>query len=198
MRDEEIIVKLKINLIWLLILMLVPALSHAESPDFGRMGVISPKISKPAPDFIAKNIKGETVTLADFKGKVLLLNFWATWCGACKEEMASMQNLYSSLQADGVEVLAISIDRWNEDRIKEYVKDNHLTFPVLLDQDQKVRKKYHVMGLPTSYLIDGEGNIRGYASGARSWDSRDSQNLFLSLKKDDPALPVDRFSMRAE
>ena len=178
--------------------MALPALSHAESPDFGRMGVISPKISKPAPDFIAKNIKGETVTLADFKGKVLLLNFWATWCGACKEEMASMQNLYSSLQDDGVEVLAISIDRWNEDRIQEYVKDNHLTFPVLLDQDQKVRKKYHVMGLPTSYLIDGEGNIRGYASGARSWDSPDSQNLFLSLKKDDSALPVDRFSMRAE
>jgi peroxiredoxin len=109
-----------------------------------------------------------------------------------------MQNLYTTLQADGVEVLAVSIDRWNEDRIQEYVKSKKLTFQVLLDQDQKVRKKYHVMGLPTSYLIDGDGKIRGYASGARSWDSLDSQDLFLSLKdnslNDDFPL-VDRISM---
>lgn len=191
----------RVLLFSVLSLILVPALSHAESSSFGKMGVIPPKISKPAPTFVLKNIKGETVKLFDFKGKVLLLNFWATWCAACKEEMASMQNLYSSLQDDGVEVLAISIDRWNEDRIQEFVEDNNLTFPVLLDQDQTVRKKYHVMGLPTSYLIDGEGKIRGYASGARTWDSPDSQDLFLSLKGGDElprSLPIDHLSMRAD
>lgn len=186
-------------LILLLVLILAPATAYAEHASFDKMGVVPPKTSQPAPDFVAKNLKGQMVKLSDFKGKVLLLNFWATWCGACIEEMASMQNLYSSLKADGVEVLAISIDRWNEDRIQEYVKNNKLTFPVLLDQDQKVRKKYHVMGLPTSYLIDAEGKIRGYASGARTWDSEDSQDLFLSLKGEgsaDDLPPVDRLSFR--
>ncbi|MEO2044094.1 MAG: TlpA disulfide reductase family protein, partial [Nitrospinaceae bacterium] len=148
----------------------------------------------PAPDFVAKDLKGQSVTLSDFRGKVILLNFWATWCAACREEMASMQSLYSSLQGDGLEVLAVSIDRWNEDRVRKYVKDSNLTFGVLLDQNQKVRKQYHVMSLPTSYLIDGNGNIRGYASGARAWDSHDSKNLFLSLKND--GLPTDRLSLR--
>ncbi len=186
------------QLVWLLVLILAPMQVYAERALFDKMGVVSPKTSQPAPDFVAKNLQGQAVKLSDFKGKVLLLNFWATWCGACIEEMASMQKLYSALQGDGVEVLAVSIDRWNEDRIQEYVKKNNLTFPVLLDQDQKVRKKYHVMGLPTSYLIDAEGKIRGYASGARTWDSPDSQSLFLSLKGDgsnDDLPPADRFSM---
>jgi peroxiredoxin len=190
----------KLQFVWVLILILMPVLSYAEHSSFGKMGIVSPKISKPAPDFEVKNIKGERVKLSDFKGKVLLLNFWATWCGACREEMTSMQNLYSSLRVEGVEVLAISIDRWNEDRIQEYVKDNNLTFPVLLDQNQKIRKQYHVMGLPTSYLIDGEGKIRGYASGARTWDSPNSKSLFLSLKNDKAlnGVTVDRLSQRVD
>jgi peroxiredoxin len=187
-----------IGLVLVMALMLVPATGFAEHDSFRKMGVVPPKTSQPAPDFVAKNLKGQRVKLSDFKGKVVLLNFWATWCGACIEEMASMQNLYSALRADGVEVVAISIDRWNEDRIQEYVNDKNLTFPVLLDQDQKIRKQYHVMGLPTSYLIDGEGKIRGYASGARTWDSADSHSLLLSLKRNssNDDLQVDRISMQ--
>ncbi|MBT3922783.1 MAG: TlpA family protein disulfide reductase [Nitrospina sp.] len=186
-----------IEQVLILSLVLIPATGYAEHNSFGKMGVVSPKVSQDAPDFLVRDLKGKMVKLSDFKGKVLLLNFWATWCGACIEEMASMQNLYTALQAEGVEVLAVSIDRWNEDRIQNYVKDNNYTFPVLLDQNQEVRKKYHVMGLPTSYLIDGKGKIRGYASGARTWDSADSQNLFLSLKNDGSLDAVDRFSMRS-
>ena len=187
--------------ILVLITMLVwfPVKVYAEHDFFNKVGVVQPKTSQPAPDFVVKNLKGQDVMLSDFNGKVVLLNFWATWCAACREEMASMQNLYSSLGKDGVEVLAVSIDRWNEDRIQKYVEKNNLTFPVLLDQNQKVRKQYHVRGVPTSYLIDDDGKIRGYASGARSWDSTDSQDLLLSLKSNDSndSLPlVDRVSMR--
>ncbi|MZH02395.1 MAG: TlpA family protein disulfide reductase [Nitrospinae bacterium] len=192
---------MKSILVWIMMLAWLPVAAFAEHSSFDKMGVIPPKTSQPAPAFVAKNLKGQDVELSDFKGKVVLLNFWATWCGACIEEMASMQNLYSALRADGVEVLAVSIDRWNEDRIQDYVKNNQLTFPVLLDQNQKVRKKYHVMGLPTSYLIDAEGKIRGYASGARTWDSTESKGLFLSLKGDDShddLPPVDRVSMRQD
>lgn len=190
---------MKSILVLIMMLVWLPITAYAEHDSFNKMGVVPPKTSQPAPDFLVKNLKGQDVTLSDFNGKVVLLNFWATWCAACREEMASMQNLYSTLEKDGVEVLAVSIDRWNEDRIQKYVDKNNLTFPVLLDQNQKVRKKYHVMGVPTSYLIDGEGKIRGYASGARTWDSADSQELFLSLKSNDGDLPlVDRVSMRKD
>jgi peroxiredoxin len=190
---------MKSILVLIMMLVWLPVKACAEYDFFNKVGVVPPKTSQPAPDFVVKNLKGQDVMLSDFNGKVILLNFWATWCAACREEMASMQNLYSSLRKDGVEVLAVSIDRWNEDRIQKYVKKNNLTFPVLLDQNQKVRKQYHVRGVPTSYLIDGKGKIRGYASGARSWDSTDSQELLLSLKSNDSndSLPlVNRVSMR--
>ena len=152
---------MKSILILIMMLVWLPVKAYAEHDFFNKVGVVPPKTSQPAPDFVVKNLKGQDVMLSDFNGKVVLLNFWATWCAACREEMASMQNLYSSLGKDGVEVLAVSIDRWNEDRIQKYVEKNNLTFPVLLDQNQKVRKQYHVRGIPTSYLIDGEGKLRG-------------------------------------
>ena len=112
--------------------------------------------------------------------------------------MGSMQNMYRNLKNQDVEIIAISIDRWNEDRIIEYADKNKLNFHILRDPDQKVRKQYYVMGLPTSYLLDGEGKIRGYASGARTWDSLASQNALLSLKGSGSLaeLATEKFSMR--
>lgn len=82
-----------------------------------------------------------------------------------------MQKLYESLNKKGIEVVAISIDRTDQGKVQEYAKQYHLTFPVLLDPDQKIRKNYYIMGLPTSYLIDASGKLRGFVSGAREWDS---------------------------
>ena len=114
--------------------------------------------------------------------------------------MASMQNLYADLKKHDVEIVAISIDRWNEDRIIEYADKNKLSFHILRDPDQKVRKQYYVMGLPTSYLIDGNGKIRGYVSGARTWDSLASQNALLSLKAGGSLAEMitEKISMRAD
>ncbi len=184
----------------ILFLLLIPGQVIANPLLFEKMGIIAPKISKPAPDFKLKNIRGGDTQLSDFKGKIVLINFWATWCAACIEEMASMQNLYGSLKKQDVEIVAISIDRWNEDRIIEYADKNKLSFHILRDPDQKVRKQYYVMGLPTSYLIDAEGKIRGYASGARTWDSSASQNALLSLKGNDSLaeLTTEKLSMRLD
>lgn len=183
-----------------LVLFLLPAQAAADPLLFNQMGIVTPKISKPAPDFKLRNIRGGVTQLSDFKGKIVLINFWATWCGACVEEMASMQNLYGNLKEQGVEIVAISIDRWNEDRIMEYADKNKLTFHILRDPDQTVRKKYYVMGLPTSYLIDGEGKIRGYASGARTWDSSASKNALLSLKGNGSVaeLATEKLTMRVD
>jgi peroxiredoxin len=155
----------------------------ALQQSFENMGITKPRTEKPAPDFSLQDIKGNMVNLADFRGKSILLNFWATWCEACKEEMPSMQRLYDTLSSQGVEVVAISIDRRNFDRIKEFAKEYNLTFPILWDPDQKVRKHYYIMGLPTTYLIDPEGKLRGFASGARAWDSGDAIQAITSLKK---------------
>ena len=163
-------------------LMLLPFQVTANPLLFEKMGIVAPKSSKMAPEFKLNNIRGGTTELSDFKGKVVLVNFWATWCAACVEELQSMQNLYNDLKKKDVEIVAISIDRWNEDRIIDYADKKNLNFHILRDPDQKVRKQYYIMGLPTSYLIDGDGKIRGYVSGARTWDSLTSKNTLLSLK----------------
>jgi peroxiredoxin len=155
----------------------------AHKQAFENMGITKPRTEKSAPDFSLQDIKGNTVNLADFRGKPILLNFWATWCEACKEELPSMQRLYQALSSQGVEVVAVAIDRRNFDRVKKYAKEYKLTFPVLWDPDQKVRKHYYIMGLPTTYLIGPEGKLRGFASGARVWDSPDSVQALTSLKE---------------
>ena len=179
-------------------LMLLPFQVTANPLLFEKMGIVAPKSSKMAPEFKLNNIRGGTTELSDFKGKVVLVNFWATWCAACVEEMESMQNLYNDLKKKDVEIVAISIDRWNEDRIIDYADKKNLNFHILRDPDQKVRKQYYIMGLPTSYLIDGDGKIRGYVSGARTWDSLTSKNTLLSLKDSGSLaeLTTEKFSMR--
>ena len=153
----------------------------AHQDVFREMGVVSPKSEKPAPGFTLETPTGNSVSLSDYKGKAILLNFWATWCIPCKKELPSMQKLYNYLKKDGIEVIAISIDRDKKERVKQYIKDYNLTFPVLLDPNQKVRKDYFIMGLPTSYLIGGDGKLKGFVSGERVWDSAASKKMFSTL-----------------
>ena len=136
---------------------------------------------KKAPSFSAVTLLGKTMDAKDFANKPLVINFWSTWCVPCKDELPSMQKLYESLRFDGFEIIAISIDRENKEKIKKYVKKYSLTFPVLLDPSQKVRKNYYIMGLPTSYLIGSDGKLKGFISGARNWDNAISKNMFSDL-----------------
>lgn len=155
----------------------------ASADPFEEFGVARPRISKPAPDFVLKDINGQIISLEQLKGKPILLNFWATWCGACKEEMPSMQRLHDSAKHNGgFHVIAISIDRSNFKKVDQYAKKLKLKFPILLDPDRETRKAYFIRGLPTSYLIDSEGKLRGFVSGARNWDSPTSLELMKSLQ----------------
>lgn len=155
----------------------------AHQQAFENMGISKPRTEKSAPGFSLQDTKGNRVKLEDFHGKPILLNFWATWCEACKEELPSMQRLYEAASSQGVEVVAIAIDRRNFDRVKKYAEEYKLTFPVLWDPEQKVRKHYYIMGLPTTYLIGPKGKLKGFASGARVWDSPDSMQALISLKE---------------
>jgi peroxiredoxin len=164
-----------------LLLGLFKPLVWGHQEVFGAMGIVPPRTVKPAPDFTLESINGDKVGLGKFRGKPVLLHFWATWCEPCREELPTIQRLYESLKGKGIEVVAISIDRGNVDKVQKFVDDYHLTFPILLDPSQKVRRNYYILGLPTSYLIDSKGKLRGYVSGPRVWDSLASQQAMLSL-----------------
>jgi cytochrome c biogenesis protein CcmG, thiol:disulfide interchange protein DsbE len=158
----------------------VPFTAYAE--PFEQLGVTRPRTSKPAPDFVLKDIHGRPISLSQFKGKPVLLNFWATWCGPCREELPSMQRMHdASKKNGGFHVVAISIDRFNMKKVSRYAQDLNLDFPILLDPDRETRKAYFIRGLPTSYLIDSEGKLRGFVSGARDWDNPASLELMKSL-----------------
>jgi len=155
---------------------------NANSDPFEQLGVTRPRTSQPAPDFVLKDIHGKPISLAQFKGKPVLLNFWATWCAACKEEMPAMQRMHEASEDNGgFHIIAISIDRFNMEKVNRYVENLNLTFPVLVDPGRETRKAYFIRGLPTSYLIDSEGKLRGFVSGAREWDNPASLELMKSL-----------------
>ena len=165
----------------MLLLILTGNFAVAQQDVFSKMGAVLPKHEKTAPNFKLLTTNGRSISLSDFKGKTVLLNFWATWCTPCKKELPAMQRLYEDLKLDGFEIVAISIDRDKKERVHKYMEEYSLTFPVLLDPSQKVRKDYFILGLPTSYLIGKDGKLKGFISGAREWDSLAAKQMFHTL-----------------
>ena len=125
-----------------------------------------------APEFSLKDVNGRTVTLASLKGKVVLLNFWATWCPPCLSEMPKFNALYKEMKGRGLEIVAISADR-SADYLKDYISKNSLEFKVLYDEDRSVLKRYKVFSMPTTFLIDKNGVIVEKFFGEYDWTDRE-------------------------
>jgi peroxiredoxin len=137
------------------------------------VGLEPPQIGKPAPDFALNDLNGGKVALSELKGKVVILNFWATFCGPCKEEMPSLNNLFLSFKKDGLIVLAVSTDD-SEKPVQSFIKAKAIAFPVMIDKDQQVFfDRYAILGLPTTFIIDRDGIIREKILGDRPWDGPD-------------------------
>jgi peroxiredoxin len=117
-----------------------------------------PKLKDTAPNFELENLKGEKVQLKDLRGKVVLVNFWGTWCKPCEKEMPAIQTAYEKYGDQGFEVIAINIQQSNF-QVKKYIQQRDLTFPVLLDQDGSIKDEYDVYKIPSSFFIDREGKI---------------------------------------
>jgi thiol-disulfide isomerase/thioredoxin len=132
-------------------------------------------------DFALPDLQGITVRLSDQRGKVVLLNFWATWCVPCRVEMPSMNALYQDYREKGFEILAISIDVQGKDVVAPFVEEYGLTFPVLLDPDNVVSTRLQGRGIPTSYLLDKQGRIAGVEIGTRDWNSVKMRRLLDQL-----------------
>ncbi len=118
------------------------------------------ELSIPAPDFKLTTLTGETVKLSDYRGKKVFINFWATWCPPCKEEMPHIQQYYEKSAKDDVVILAINEDsKGNRDAIQQFVNEYSLSFPILLDETGDVSITYEILTLPTSMIINEEGVV---------------------------------------
>lgn len=136
----------------------------------------------PAPDFALYDLDDKPYRLSDFRGKVVFLNFWATWCKPCREEMPSMEILNKNFEKDGLVILAVSIDRVTTTKdIPPFVKGLNLTFPVLIDSWGKTDKPYKRMGVPETFIIDQQGIIREIVIGPRDWTRLDSLKVLTAL-----------------
>jgi peroxiredoxin len=127
-----------------------------------------------APDFAAQDLQGKPVRLSAYRGKVVLLNFWATWCPPCRKEMPSMERLHRAYRERGLVVLALSQDDLPLDDVRRFAVLLGLTFPVWHDRDSAVGRQYQVPGVPTSYLIAHDGQFAWRVLGEYDWDGREA------------------------
>jgi len=145
------------------------------------LDLIRPSRPQAAKEFSVPTPEGATFRLADYRGKVVFLNFWATWCPPCKEEMPAMERLYQRYKDRGFVVLAVSVDAEGAPIVNPFVKEYKLTFPIGLDPKMAVAEHYGVRGLPTSFLVDKRGTLVGLALGPREWNGKASLALIESL-----------------
>ena len=128
------------------------------------MGSRVPVEGMPAAEFQLQDLKGQSHQLSQYRGKVVLLNFWATWCKPCTTEMPAMQKAYEQLQDQGLVVLAVN-ELEDLPKVKAHIEEHGHTFPVLLDPDNHVANLYGVFGLPVSVFIDQHGTVKEYIKG---------------------------------
>jgi peroxiredoxin len=122
-----------------------------------------------APPFSLMDTHGKTVSLNDFRGKVLVINFWATWCPSCRKEMPALNRGAAWLKKYDIELIAINVGE-KKNRVTDYLEKEPVDFPILLDLDTEVSTRWDAMRLPITYVVDQEGRIVYRALGSREWD----------------------------
>ncbi|MDP1715718.1 MAG: TlpA disulfide reductase family protein [Anaerolineales bacterium] len=121
----------------------------------------SPREGFLAPDFTLDNLQGEKVTLSDLRGKIVVINLWATWCPPCRAEMPALENAYEQYKDSGLVVLGLNVtNQDSESEVPRFVEEFGLTFPILLDRDGSVSALYELRGLPTTFFVNRAGIIR--------------------------------------
>ena len=139
------------------------------------------KDNMPAPDFTFPGLDGKMVSLSDYKGKVVLLNIWATWCPPCVEEMPSMEKLYQKFKGQNFEILAVSIDEPGLKVVAPFMKKSNLTFPALIDSEGAIKAVYGITGIPESFIIDKQGNLIKKIIGPVDWATGDIFRFFSEV-----------------
>ena len=154
------------------------------------------QVGREAPDFEVATLEGETAALSDYRGQVVLLNIWATWCAPCRVEMPSMERLYRELGDDGFEIVAVSVDARQGEvdavgrpggNIRAFSDSLSLTFPILHDPDGRIQQLYQTTGVPESFVIGRDGVIYQKLIGPTEWDRPEHIEFFRRLLGEEPA-----------
>ena len=151
-------------------------------------------VGEPVPDLVLPRLDGDSTSLADYRGKVLLVNLWATWCAPCVREMPSLQAVYEEYRDDGLEILAVSLDEDPGERaedgsidgiVSRFVEELGLTFPVAVDPSGQAEEVLGTSYLPTTVLVDRRGRIRGREVGGHYWDQEPYVDMIETLLRED-------------
>lgn len=163
--------------IWALAVLALFAVTGCTKPE-------EPAIEgKMAPDFTLNDLSGRPVQLSSLRGKVVLVNFWATWCPPCREEIPSMVRMNQAMQGKPFQLLACSIDEGGAKAVTDFFQKAGVTLPVLLDTDTKVSKRYGTTGVPETFVIDTKGVIMKKIVGGMDWSAPEVLAALESLTK---------------
>lgn len=144
----------------------LPAIALAALGCAGSEGTARVDIGVPVPAYSAVSLAGDTVSLAAQRGKVVLLNVWATWCHPCRDEIPELQALYEGYAARGLEIVGVSVDAEGaDDAIRAFMRDFRMTYPVWRDPAERISAQFHIVGVPATFLIDRQGVLRWRKTG---------------------------------
>lgn len=162
-------------------LTLVVFLAHVHGANGTRWG----EGRAQAPAFTLPSLQGQSISLDEFSGQVILLNFWATWCKDCAKEMPEFEKLYQAYEGKGLSVVAIALDKEGQPAIEAFLKRENLnlTYPILLDSDNRVARAYQLAWVPVTIVVGRDGKILETVLGARPWGSEEIMNSFEQLLK---------------
>ncbi len=148
----------------------------------GGDGPSPPRIGEVAPEYQATTLEGDTVSLASFRGKAVLLNLWATWCAPCRHETPFLQSIFEENRDRGFEIVGVSMDTGDQgDLIREFVGEFGVTYTILHDRTMSGMDRYRVLGLPATFLLDRDGVIRWMRYGPVSETDRDFMNALEAV-----------------
>lgn len=169
-----------------IIVVIFAAVAVAVLAFSGAFDVVESRVAPgaPAPDFRAVTLDAHPVAkgIADYRGQVVLLNLWATWCGPCEWEMPSIQALHNDFAGAGLKVVAVAVDDPGfEQRVRDFVARKGLTFEILSEGSGKIEADYEARGIPATYLIGRDGIIRKRVAGASDWNSAANRALVAQL-----------------
>jgi thiol-disulfide isomerase/thioredoxin len=182
MKVCRMIILVRIVSVFLPAIFFAPALAQQAKPNqdlLKSIGLSKPPLSQ-APEFTLRDANGGLSNLARYRGGFVLLNFWATWCGPCREEMPSMEQLRRKFAGQGLAIVALN-QRESAALVNRFMKTNALNFSTPLDTDGRVAASYRVYGIPVTYLIDGSGQAIGRKSGPLDWASPAVVDAFRKL-----------------
>ncbi|MCP4433861.1 MAG: TlpA family protein disulfide reductase [Gammaproteobacteria bacterium] len=143
----------------------------------------SASTSNPAPNFTLKSLSGKNLKLSELAGNVVLINFWASWCGPCLKEMPLLNEIHNKYEPLGFTVLGVNVEQ-NSDSAKDFLAGNGVDFPILLDNQNRVSKLYDVVAMPTTVLVDRDGNMRFLHKGYKPGDEAQYRKMVKKLVRE--------------